>query len=84
MYANGSNGTSVVSARSLINNRTLSKTRRALLGAAVKAGGFNLRLTNKQIAAAVGCSVAYLQAAQKLTPAERQAAARRDRLECHA
>ena len=57
-----------LSARSLINNKTLSKTRRALLGSAVLRGEYDLKPTVKDVARMVGCSVAYLQVATKLSP----------------
>jgi hypothetical protein len=70
---NGSNGgNSALSVRSLINNRALSKTRRALLGASVMKGEVDLRPTAKDVARMVGCSVAYLHRAAKLSPAEEQ------------
>jgi hypothetical protein len=74
MYGNGSNGASTVFQRcSLTNSRTLSKAQRAILGAKVKDGQLDLRLTNKQLAAEIGCSVTYLAAAEKLSANEQQA-----------
>jgi hypothetical protein len=68
----GNGGSSALSVRSLINNRALSKTRRALLGAAVLKGEYDLKPTAKDVARMVGCSVAYLHRAAKLSPAEEQ------------
>jgi hypothetical protein len=73
------NGASALSARSLINSRKLSKAVRAVIGAEILAGEHDLRPTKKLLATAIGCSVAYLQAAQKLSPAERQAVRRGER-----
>jgi hypothetical protein len=66
------NGASALSVRSLINSKRLSKAARAVLGAEILAGEYDLQPTDKLVAAAVGCSVAYLQAAKKLTPSQRQ------------
>jgi hypothetical protein len=68
----GNGGSSALSVRSLINNRALSKTRRALLGASVLKGECDLKPTAKDVARMVGCSVAYLHRAAKLSPAEEQ------------
>jgi len=69
------NGTTTASAalslRSLINTHKLTKAARAVLGAEILAGEHDLRPTAKLVANAVGCSVAYVEAAQKLSPAER-------------
>jgi hypothetical protein len=73
------NGASALSARSLINSRKLSKAVRAVIGAEILAGEHDLRPTKKLLATAIGCSVAYLQAAQKLSPAERLAVRRGER-----
>jgi hypothetical protein len=77
------NGTTSASAalslRSLINTHKLTKAARAVLGAEIIAGEHDLRPTTKLVANAVGCSVGYLQAAKKLTPAERQAVRRGER-----
>jgi hypothetical protein len=54
-----------VSVRSLINNHSLTKSQRAFIGRRVKLGEFELELTDKIIAQAVGCSVSYLHAAMK-------------------
>ena len=68
----GNGGSSALSVRSLINNWALSKTRRALLGAAVLKGEIDLKPTAKDVARMVGRSVAYLHRAAKLSPAEEQ------------
>jgi hypothetical protein len=68
----GNGGSSALSVRSLINNRALSKTKRALLGASVLKGELDLKPTAKDVAHMVGCSVAYLHRAAKLSPAEEQ------------
>jgi hypothetical protein len=73
---NGSGATrnsTSVSHRVLINRHALPKVERALVGADILARRCSLEPTAKLIAAAVGCSVGYLQAAAKLTDAERQA-----------
>jgi hypothetical protein len=72
LSTNGGNGASALPLRSLINHKTLSKTRRALLGASILKGEHDLKPTAKLIAQAVGCSVGYVRAAAKLSPAERQ------------
>jgi hypothetical protein len=54
------------------NTRSLAKVKRALLGAAVLRGKVDLKPTRKAVAGMVGCSVSYLNAAVKLTPAEEQ------------
>jgi hypothetical protein len=76
---NGSVSASAISVRSLINTHKLPKAVRAILGAEILAGERDLHPTVKLVAEAVGCSVAYVQAAQKLTPAQRQAVRRRER-----
>src|SRR5215472_11195086 len=68
----GNGGNGALSVRCLINNRSLSKTRRALLGSAVLKGEYDLKPTAKDVARMVGCSVGYLNAAAKLSPAEQQ------------
>ena len=68
----GNGGGSALSVRSLINNRALTKTRRALLGASVLKGELDLKPTARDVARMVGCSVNYLHTAAKLTPAEEQ------------
>jgi hypothetical protein len=69
---NGGNGNGALSVRALINTRVLSKTKRALLGASVLRGEVDLKPTAKDVARMVGCSVAYLHLAAKLSPAEEQ------------
>jgi hypothetical protein len=69
---NGGNGGNALSVRSLINTKTLSKTRRALLGASVLKGEIDLKPTAKDVARMVGCSVNYLHTAVKLSPEEEQ------------
>jgi hypothetical protein len=57
--------------------RKLSKPARALLGVDVIEGTTTITdLSHKQIAATVGVSVGYLNAALRLTPAEREAVRR--------
>jgi hypothetical protein len=57
--------------------RKLSKPARALLGVDIIEGTTAITdLSHKQIAATVGVSVSYLNAAQRLTPAEREAVRR--------
>jgi len=68
-----SNGASALSARSLVNSKKLTKAARAILSAEILAGECALKPTVKLVAAALGTSVAYVQAAKKLTPNQRQA-----------
>jgi hypothetical protein len=70
---NGNSNTSnraIVSVRSLINNRKLTKPQRAFIGKRVKRGEFDLELTDKLIAQAVGCSVSYLHAAERCSDSD--------------
>jgi hypothetical protein len=68
---NGSSGVRViVSVRSLINSKSLSKVRRAFLAVKAKRHEIDLELTDKLIAQACGVSVAYMHAAEKCTPQE--------------
>jgi hypothetical protein len=69
---NGGGGNGALSVRSLVNNRSLPKVKRALLGAAVLKGEVDLKPTAKDVARMVGCSVSYLHAAARLTPVEQQ------------
>jgi hypothetical protein len=66
----------LISARSLVHRR-LSKAERALVGAAILEGGVQLQdLPLRIVSQVVGCSVAYLTAAQRLASAQREAVAR--------
>jgi hypothetical protein len=66
----------LISARSLVHRR-LSKAQRALVGAAILEGGVQLQdLPLRIVSQVVGCSVAYLTAAQRLAPAQREAVVR--------
>lgn len=57
--------------------RKLSKPARALLGVDIVEGTTTITdLSHKQVAAIVGVSIGYLNAAQRLTPAEREAVRR--------
>jgi hypothetical protein len=80
MYQLNANGAipraPLVSARSLVHRR-LSKAERALVGAAILEGDVQLQdLPLRIVSQVVGCSVAYLTAAQRLAPAQRQAVVR--------
>jgi hypothetical protein len=66
----------LISARSLVH-RQLSKAERALVGAAILEGGVQVQdLPLRIVSQVVGCSVAYLAAAQRLAPAQREAVMR--------
>jgi hypothetical protein len=57
--------------------RKLSKPARALLGVDIIEGTTNITdLSHRQVAATVGVSIAYLSAALRLAPAEREAVRR--------
>jgi hypothetical protein len=80
MYQLNGNGAtpraSLISARSLVHRR-LSKAERAVVGAAILEGGVQLQdLPLRIVSQVVGCSVAYLTAAQRLAPAQREAVVR--------
>lgn len=73
---NGSNGgdgsNGAVSVQGLHSTK-LTKAQRAVLGAKALRGEVELKPTAKLIAAAVGCSVTYVQAAKKLPSEEQEA-----------
>jgi hypothetical protein len=68
----GNGGNGALSGRSLINTKSLSKAKRAIVGAKVLRGELDLKPTAKLVAQGVGCSVGYLHAAAKLGPAQEQ------------
>jgi hypothetical protein len=77
MASNGNGATGgfrLLSMRSLVHRQKLTKAQRALIGAAIIEGHVQpCDLPQRVVAELVGCSVAYLGAAQKLSPAARQA-----------
>jgi hypothetical protein len=73
MYNGKSHGTTrLISARSLVHQR-LTKAQRALIGAAILEGAVQPQdLPLRIVSQLVGCSVAYLLAAQRLAPQQRE------------